>query len=719
MALYLRKQQLPSAPLSCCFILLAATATCAAAGEVGGPNAHATVAIPAANHYSPLSQITAENVSTLRAAWQFETGPGGLQTTPLFMDGVLYVATPDQRVIALDAAAGTRKWEYVPLEVNLQPVRGLTIWQTGDERVLFTSHGTKLTALDPANGQPINRFGNGGSIDIRENLGASPESIGAWLTSPGVIYRDVIIIGFRTGESRPAAPGAVRAYDVRTGELRWRFDFIPAAGAPGSETWPTPALATAGGANNWAGMTLDAARGIVFVPTGSAVDDFYGGDRTGANLFANSLVALDAASGRYLWHFQTVHHDIWDRDLPTAPVLLSVLRDGERIDAVAQGTKQGLVFLFERATGAPLFPIEERAVPPSDVPGEMAWPTQPFPTAPAPAARQWLTADDLTVRTPAAAAAVRAQFESLISAGPYTPLSIGKQTIVFPGFDGGMEWGGAAADPDQGVLYVNTNDVPWTGGLQAYDPATASSFAEQIYMTNCASCHGPDRAGSPPAFPSLVGIFNRRSEHDVINSIARGQGRMPGFPQLPAPLVDMLVNYLASADSAQREPGTVVAAPTASVQPPQYQFTGYRKFVDPDGYPAVTPPWGTLNAIDMNTGDYLWKIPLGEYPALVAQGQPDTGSENYGGPILTAGGVLFIGATVYDRQLRAFDPNTGALLWQADLPYAGTATPLTYMAQGRQYVVIATSGQRDPAGPQGSAYVAFALTKQSAGRTLP
>lgn len=379
------------------------------------------------------------------------------------------------------------------------------------------------------------------------------------------------------------------------------------------------------------------------------------------------------------------------------------------IDAVAQGSKQGLIFLFDRATGQPLFPIEERAVPQTDVPGEVTSPTQPFPTLPLPVARQHLSADMLTTRTPQAQAAARAQFGAFISKGPYTPLSVGKQTVVFPGFDGGMEWGGPAVDPKRGILYVNVNDVAWTGGLAQAAPAAAAGRGGEIYQQNCAGCHGLDRKGSPPDFPDLTSIFSRQFDRDISQTIAQGKGRMPGFPQIAGADKEALLAYLrggSAAPGAERE----VSAPTgASAAQARYVFTGYRKFLDPDGYPAVAPPWGTLNAIDMNTGTYLWKVPLGQYPALAAKGMGDTGSENYGGPIVTASGLLFIGATVFDRQFRAFDAATGKLLWHADLPFAGVATPVTYMAGGRQYVLIATSGQRDAQGPQGTAYVAFAL----------
>lgn len=681
------------------FALAVAARSPEASGEwrtYGGSNA--------GDHYSPLTQITKANVGQLREAWRFEMEPGGVQTSPLMIGGTLYAVTPTQSIVALDPATGKERWRYVPQDGGLQPVRGLSYWTDGQIEALFMGHGVKLTALSPKTGKPIETFGDKGSIDLRSGLGRDPSQIPLAMTTPGTIYRDLIITGFRTTESRPAAPGAIRAYDVRTGKLRWTFNTFPGAGEPGSETWPAEALETLGAANAWAGFALDEQRGILFVPTGSPIDDFYGGDRAGDNLYANSLIALNATTGKRLWHFQGVHHDIWDRDFPTPPVLLTVTRDGKRIDAVAQGSKQGFIFLFDRVTGRPLFPIEERPVPRSSVPGEVTSPTQPFPVRPAPAARQQLTANMLTSRTPEANAWARKAFAGTISGGPYTPLSLGKQTFVFPGFDGGMEWGGPAVDP-RGILYVNSNDIAWTGGLTEPWPAPPKGPGEAIYREQCAACHGMDRKGSPPDFPSLEDVMGRHFEWDVAGFILRGKGRMPAFPHLEKDLGSLLA-FLRDPASGN---GKEMTSTATSAKPSRYVFTGYKKFLDPDGYPAVAPPWGTLSAIDMNSGDYLWKVPLGEYPALVAQGYSNTGSENYGGPVVTASGLLFIGATIYDRKFRAFDTASGKLLWQAQLPFAGVATPITYMAGGRQYVVIAASGQRDPKSPQGSAYVAFAL----------
>ena len=663
----------------------------------------------AGDRYSELTQIDKSNVGQLREAWRFETGAGGLQTSPLMIGGVLYAATPDQKTIALHAATGRPVWEFAPEEAAEQPIRGLTWWQAGGERRLFTSSGTHLVALDPATGKPLQGFGAGGKVDLREGLGRDPATLTAYLTTPGVIFGDTIIVGFRTSETHPAAPGAARAYDVRTGKLRWTFNLIPKPGEKGHETWPADAWRTAGGANSWPGMVVDQARGILFVPTGSAVNDFYGGDRPGDNLYSDSLVALDARTGSYLWHFQGVHHDIWDRDFPSPPVLVKVRHGGRMVDAVAQPSKQGFLFLFDRVTGKPLFPVEERPVPPSDVPGEVTAPTQPYALKPAPFARQAITGDMLTNRTPAARAFAEKAFAEMRSGHMFLPFAVGKPTLVIPGFDGGAEWGGPAVDRKRNIIYINSNDVAWIGELsdtQAGEPGAAGGRGAAVYGEQCSGCHGENREGAPPDFPPLTDVGERLSAEQIARIIVVGKGRMPGFPHIAPDDRAALVGYLKGERQAEDRKEAASAAPALAAR---YRFTGYRKFLDPDGYPAVAPPWGTLNAIDLDTGEYLWRRPFGEYPELVAQGMKETGSENYGGPIVTASGLLFIGATIYDRKFRAFDSLSGRLLWETVLPYSGVATPITYMLGGRQYVVIATSGQRDPKGPKGSAYVAFAL----------
>lgn len=666
------------------------------------------------DHYSALSQINRTNVGKLRIAWKFDTGEKGtLQTSPLVIGHVLYAYTPTQKVIALDAATGKLLWKFDSGVAGTGAMRGLAYWTGGKQSRILAGVMNFLYALDPATGKPIRSFGEDGRIDLRKGLGCDYRKQSLAITTPGTVYKNLIIMGEMEPETHPAPPGDIRAFDVRTGALVWRFRTIPRPGEFGYNTWPKGAWKTAGSANNWAGMTVDTKRGIVYVPTGSAVFDFYGGDRIGNDLFADTLLALDASTGKRLWYFQGVHHDIWDRDFPAAPVLVTVEHDGKRVDAVAQTTKQGFVYLFNRVTGQPLFPIEEHKYPPSTVPGEITSPTQPLPTTPKPYARQFLTANMLTNRTPEAHAWAEKQFQTFISDGQFVPLSLDKQTIVFPGFDGGAEWGGPAVDPSTGVIYINSNEMAWTGGLVRSQPAT--SQGERIYQQQCGVCHGADRAGSPPAFPSLIGIDQRLTKQRIVSTIHHGGGRMPPFPNVTGSDLDALLQYLKNGPQApSAKPAEAVEtesahAPGSDQGSGGYTFTGYRRFLDPQGYPAITPPWGTLNAIDLNTGKYLWKVPLGEYPALAAKGMTNTGSENYGGPVVTAGGLLFIGATAYDKKFRAFNSQSGTLLWWGDLPAPGVATPATYMVDGKQYVAIAAAGSKMDTVPYEAFYVAFAL----------
>jgi quinoprotein glucose dehydrogenase len=658
---------------------------------------------PAGIRYSGLKQINRSNVKQLQVAWTYDTadGAGDPQTQPILVGGVLYGLTPRHKAIALDGATGKLLWTFDSGIAGRGPNRSVVYWSDGKNARLFVAVQSFLYALDTRTGKPFPDFGKDGRIDLREGLGRDPAKQSIVLTSPGIVYKDLLIVGGREPEALPAPTGDIRAFDVRTGKLRWSFHTIPHPGETGYDTWPKDAWTYSGAANNWGGMAVDQKRGILYVPTGSAASDFYGADRIGDDLFANTLLALKADTGERIWHFQGVRHDLWDRDFPTPPSLVSVKHDGKSVDAVAQATKQGWLYLFDRANGKPLFPIEYRHYPASDVPGEVAADAQPLPTRPAPYARQQLTEDTLTTRTPAAHAWALEQFRKFRGGGQFVPLTVGQDTIVFPGFDGGAEWGGQAFDPETGLYYVNANDLAWTGGLAE---TSAGNSARRTYQTNCANCHGDDRSGAPPQIPALTGLSGRKSSQEIGAVIRQGAGRMPSFPNLSNTDVTALTQYVLSGESKELAPAGATDAPA------RYRFTGYRRFLDPDGYPAVQPPWGTLNAINLNTGEYAWKVPLGEYPALVAQGVKDTGSENYGGPIVTAGGLVFIAATNFDHKIRGFDKSTGALLWEAVLPFSGNATPITYELGGRQYVVIyATGGKAPRGGPTGGAYVAFAL----------
>lgn len=670
------------------------------AGYGGGPDGI---------RYSSLTQIDRSNVGRLQVAWTYDTGegPGGTQTQPLVAGGVLYAVTPRHNAVALDAETGKQIWKFESGITGRGANRGVAYWTHRGERRVFASVQHWLYALDAATGKPIPGFGTQGRIDLREGLGRDPAKQSIVLTTPGVVYKDLLIVGGRTSEGLPATPGDIRAYDVRTGRTRWSFHTIPRPGEFGYKTWPPLAWKVAGSANNWAGMSVDVKRGLVFAPTGSAAMDFYGSNRVGDNLFANTLLALDANTGKRVWHFQAVKHDIWDRDFPSPPVLVRVKRPpgtrkaGGWVDAVAQTTKSGHVYVFERANGKSLFPIVYREYPPSDVPGEAAARTQPLPAKPAPFARQIVTEEMLTSRTPEARKWAIERFRTFHGGTQFVPFRAAQETIIFPGFDGGAEWGGQAFDPESGLLYVNSNEMVWTSSLVKND---FTKSGRQLYMQNCANCHSDTLAGAPPQMPSLLKLGPKWDLTAVSRITRDGAGRMPGFPNLSPADVKAVSEYVLSRESKEIQPDEQAAVQL------DYRFTGYHKFLDPDGYPAVAPPWGTLNAINLSTGEYAWKVPLGEYPELSAKGLKGTGSENYGGPVVTAGGLLFIAATNYDRKLRAFDKASGELLWEATLPFAANATPAVYSAAGRQFVVVCAEGSKGrPSDPKGSKFIAFAL----------
>ncbi|WP_052731330.1 outer membrane protein assembly factor BamB family protein [Spirosoma radiotolerans] len=688
----------------------------------------------AGNRYSTLSQINIGNVKNLRVAWTYNAAEADgkdarqpeIQCQPIVVNGILYGTTPKLKLFALRASTGEQLWLFDPFKdkpARYNPNRGVLYWENSapnsgpDKRILYSA-GPTLFAIDALTGKPVAQFGKNGAVDMREGLIDNPQQditkLAVTATSPGVIYKDLLVMGCTVSEYGDAAPGHIRAFDVRTGKIRWTFRTVPQPGDVGYETWPKDAYKKIGGANNWAGMVLDEKRGMVYLGTGSPAVDFYGGSRAGQNLYADCILALNAETGKLKWHYQTVHHDLWDRDLPCQPNLVTVKHNGRLVDAVAQSTKDGLVYVLDRETGTSLFPVEERVVPTTGLPGEQPWPKQRFPLKPKPFARQVFTEADITDRTPEAHAFVKERFKKTRSGNKFMPPSL--EGTLFFGIGGGAEWGGNAADPD-GILYQNSNEMVWDLKMADMAARTAeiASKGKSLYQNNCAACHGIDRKGSGEAYPSLVDVGKRLSGQDIQAILKTGRGRMPSFEHISEQDRGMLVRFLLNTETKAGEPGDQHSAnaPTAVAEKsefpyiPPYINNGWTRFVDPDGYPAVKPPWGTLNAIDLNTGEYLWKVPLGEFPELTKKGIPITGTENYGGPIVTAGGLVFIAAT-YDERIRAFDRKSGKVVWEYQLPAGGFATPITYQVNGKQYLVIAAGGVKNGHKPGGS-YIAFAL----------
>jgi quinoprotein glucose dehydrogenase len=649
--------------------------------------------------FSPLRQIDKRNVARLQVAWSYDAGDAfagsEMQSNPIVAGGRVYLTTPSLKVVALDAVTGREIWKFDPSGGAAAATRFRHRGVTVDRNRVFVTYRNWLYALDSASGRPIETFGSGGRVDLREGLGRPAASLSVSASTPGVVFENLLIMGSTVPETLPSAPGDIRAYDTATGALRWSFHTIPRPGEFGYDTWPPEAWRIAGGANAWSGVVVDPTLAMVFAATGSASFDFYGANRAGNDLFADCVLALDARTGRRIWHFQGLHHDVWDLDFPAAPNLVTVRRHGRAVDAVAQVTKTGYVFVLDRKTGVPLFPIEERPVPATTIDGEVLSRTQPVPVAPPPFTRGGPTESMLTTRTPEAHAAVLEQFRTL-KAGRFTPPSR-EGTIIFPGVDGGAEWGGAAFDPGRALLFVNANEMPWIVRLIPNDDTS-------LYNAKCAACHKSDRSGTPAA-PSLVGIGERKSRDQIADIIRHGTGRMPAFPDFGAKNVNDMIDFLMTGVDKGRDP-KLLEEPTYV----KYRSDGETLWRDPDGYPPLTPPWGTLSAIDLNAGTIRWQIPFGEFPELAAKGLRNTGSDNYGGPVVTASGLIFIGATNFDRKFHAYEAATGRLLWETTLPAAGNATPSIYAIGGREYVVIACGGGKNGA-PSGASVVAFALPR--------
>lgn len=662
---------------------------------------------PSGSQFTSLDQFTPENLDQLEVAWIYEAGGATdrsvIQTNPLIANNMVYGIGPNLKVFAVDAATGEEVWARRPIESNAVS-RGLMYWADGDDKRILVGLQQYVAAFDALTGELIKTFGNGGLLDLKLNFDRDVTDNSLVATSPGVIYQDILIQGFMTSEDLPAVPGDIRGYDVRTGALLWTFHTIPRPGEFGAGTFPENAWIFLGGANNWAGMTLDDEAGIVYVPTGSAAFDFWGGNRPGDNLFANSLIALDAKTGQRLWHYQTVKHDIWDRDLPSPPNLVTITKDGKTFDAVAQPTKSGHIFIFDRKTGEPIYPIEEVPVFSSQLDQEIVASSQALPALPPPVSRQNLSEDDLndwsvdydSLKTILSQVSNRGQFDPPSTEG----------TVIFPGFDGGAEWGGSAYNPETGWLYVNANEMPWVLTMVPLENNEGGSLSEQgrgVYESYCMMCHGAELQGTQfhgNALP-LVGLNKRLSMDSVLTILNTGRNEMPAFSFISDNRKKAVAAYLMEDTLSDG-----IAELNMRPEKP-YGHKGYIRFVDSEGYPAVKPPWGTLNAIDLNSGKIMWQVPLGEVEELKKRGISATGTENYGGPIVTSTGLVFIASTP-DKFLRAFDARSGAELWRYKLPFASMATPAMYEVNGRQFLVLAAGGGKISK-DRGGLYMAFSL----------
>lgn len=674
-------------------------------------------------HYSSLTQIDTNNVDQLQPTWIFNTGDADtvkhsqIQCNPIVIDSLMYFTSPTLKLFAVNAGTGKKIWEFDPgssaLNFVLNNSRGVTFWTDGNDKRIFYVASSYLHCINATNGRLVTSFGDSGLVDLHNDLGREVADLFVTATSPGIIYKDLYILGSRVDEGAAAAPGHIRAFDVKTGKLRWIFHTIPKPGEAGYETWEDPeAYKHIGGANSWSGFTLDEAKGILFAPTGSASYDFYGGKRKGQNLFANCLLALDAETGKRKWHFQFIHHDLWDWDLPTPPVLVTIEKDGKKIEAVAQTTKHGMVWLFERESGKPVYPINEMPVDTTtELIGEKVWPTQPMPTFIKPFVRQTLTANDINPYLPdSTIAKLKKDMEGYRYGKMFLPPGK-KPAVELPGFDGGAEWGGPSYDPQSNMLYVNANEMGWVVTMRDVPPPPQAKenygqAGVRLYQKYCISCHGADRKGTGN-FPTLINVNEKYHNTDIMSLLSSGRRMMPSFNYITREEKEAIISYILDSKTDQQKNFIRPAQPQDAYRNIPYAMIGYIKFLSPEGYPAISPPWGTITAINLNTGEHVWKTTLGEYPELKEKGVLPTGTENYGGPVVTAGGLLFIAAS-RDGMIRAYNKTTGKLLWEYKLPSPGFATPSVYEINGRQFIVIACGGGKLGT-RSGDAYVAFAL----------
>ncbi|MEO9005421.1 MAG: PQQ-binding-like beta-propeller repeat protein [Ginsengibacter sp.] len=675
--------------------------------------------------YSSLKQIDTANVNTLQVAWIYHSENndsihyGVMECNPIVIDSTLYGVSPKLKLFAIDAATGKEKWQFDPSDsvanktwhrksVNMN--RGVTYWaEENDKRIIYTV-GPVVFEVNALTGKLVSSFGKDGGIDLTQGLDRNPKELFVAPTAPVMIYKNLFFVSGLVGEN---TPGHIRAFDIKTGKQKWIFHTVPYPGEPGYNTWDdSTAYKRMGSTNSWSGFSLDEKRGILYAPVGSPTNDFYGGDRLGAGLYGDCLVALEAATGKLLWHFQTVHHDVWDMDVPTPPILITLNHNGKKVDAAVQTTKTGLVFVFDRVTGKPVFSIQEKSVPTSGAAeGEKLSPTQPFPVLPKPFSRQMLTENDLNkLVDDSSYQDIKRRFNSYRYEGIFTPPTE-NGTLIFPGYDGGGEWGGGAIDPETNILYVNANNMAWVLNLVKNKPEakkvmTNLQAGKLLYNMHCIGCHGTGLQGSGD-YPPLLGIEKKYTFAKLNELLSTGRRMMPGFNQLAKEERNALGSFILNINTEQKNTYKGPSLNEGSLLKSLYSFTGYNKFLTKEGYPAISPPWGTLTAVNLNTGAQLWQMPFGEFAELKAKGIPTTGRENYGGPVVTAGGVLFIAATA-DAKFRAISKRTGKILFETDLPATGAATPAVYSVNGKQYVVVACGGSKW-GGRKSDAYVAFSL----------
>ncbi|WAC15025.1 PQQ-binding-like beta-propeller repeat protein [Dyadobacter pollutisoli] len=662
------------------------------------------------NKYSALDQVNTKNVANLQLAWKAEDDAedrASVLFNPLIVNGIMYAFMPSEKLAAIDASTGKKIWEFKPDSTVVSTwTRGITFHHDkgqGADVLLFV-YGSTLYSVRAADGKLNEAFGMKGRVDFYTGLSVEPskrQAVHVTVNAPGVIYGDLFIVGCKVPDELPSTSGDIRAFNANTGKLEWVFHTIPQKGEFGSETWPADARKKNGGANCWGGMALDKKRGIVYVPTASPSFDFYGADREGQNLFANCLLALNAKTGKRIWHFQTTHHDLWDRDNGSPPNLLTVKHHGKDIDAVALATKLGYVFVFNRETGEPLFPIKEVPVPTkSDMPGEKPWPTQPFPQKPGPFARQGFKEEYITDQTPELNKYFKDQIKSnRYQTGIYDPPNL-TGSIILPTAHGGSNWGGASLNPQTGVMFINSNDLPWflklteIKGLDIHNDLSG----KELFGMYCSGCHGADKKGTNYG-PNIARKIGRLSVEKLDLFIKKGAEPMPSFKHLPQAQIDAIVSYLKGKPVSSE-------GQTEQAHKEPYGFSGYDFYKDTSDNFAIKPPYGTLNAIDLNKGEILWQVPLGEDEKLAKMGIKNSGIFNRGGGIATAGGLVFIAATV-DGKFRAFEQKTGKILWSVELPGNGCSIPSTYAVNGKQYVTIGVSA--NPAKNFKGGYLTFAL----------